>query len=763
MNITRKWFGKAICWAIGSAAVIASVQAQTAPTITTSLPALSFQYQIGAVTLPAAQTMQIVGAPVGLTFTVAVAGAPFNAAWLLVSASSGKAPAPFKVQVNPTGLAAGSYTATITVTGTGALPKTIGVTLLISNPPATLTASPTALTFNYTVGGPIPSPSLTSPFILSSNGSPLSATMTVSGGTWLKISPTGNISIAGLLDTITATVDPTGLAPKTYPATITIAAPAATNKSQTIAVTLIVRAVAPKALGTFPAGLIQGSTQSIVTLLGASFYPNSTVAATGFTPLTTVTVTDSAGTPATETLGIPVYPAASTILRVALASTLPSGIQGSPYSAALAVSGGTSPISWELTSGMLPAGIAIAGSTLAGAPTSPGSYNFTLQATDSSVPLATAYQVFRLTIYPVGSAALAVTVSAAPLPGGQVGIAYSQALSASGGTPPYAWTAVGLPPGITLSASGILSGTPTSVGLTGPLTAATVSDAATLVTVPATYLANPGTLRMAVTTPAPGGGVSNDAQFVVFGPGPQVLGVVNSASFSQGAIVPGEVITIFGLGMGPDPLALFNPAAPPIPTSLPAIGPATVVRIGGVPAPLIYTSSTQIAAIVPYSVSGPSAGITVTYGVLPPSLAFTVGVAAAEPGLYTIASSGQGQGAVLNFNAATSDYTVNSTAAPAAKGSTVVLYATGAGAMTSAVANTLIPASPAITPLAPVTVTIGGQAATVNGAQAPPGSVPGVLQINVVVPSTAPTGAAIAVIVNIGGVDSQANVTMAIR
>src|SRR5207249_7522456 len=102
---------KAIWWAIGSAAFIAGVQAQTTPavpTITTSLAAMTFQYQLSAATLPAAQTIQILSAPVGLRFTVAVAGAPFNAAWLLVSASSGKAPAPLKVQVNPTGLAAGS-------------------------------------------------------------------------------------------------------------------------------------------------------------------------------------------------------------------------------------------------------------------------------------------------------------------------------------------------------------------------------------------------------------------------------------------------------------------------------------------------------------------------------------------------------------------------------------------------------------------------------------------------------------------------------
>jgi uncharacterized protein (TIGR03437 family) len=71
--------------------------------------------------------------------------------------------------------------------------------------------------------------------------------------------------------------------------------------------------------------------------------------------------------------------------------------------------------------------------------------------------------------------------------------------------------------------------------------------------------------------------------------------------------------------------------------------------------------------------------------------------------------------------------------------------------------------SPAIVPNAAVTVTIGGQPATINGAQAAPGSVPGVLQINVVVPALAASGAAIPVTVNIGGVDSQANITMAIK
>jgi len=58
-----------------------------------------------------------------------------------------------------------------------------------------------------------------------------------------------------------------------------------------------------------------------------------------------------------------------------------------------------------------------------------------------------------------------ITVSPTTLPGGQVGQAYSQNVTASGGTGPYAYSATGsLPPGVTLSAAGLLSGTPTAGG-----------------------------------------------------------------------------------------------------------------------------------------------------------------------------------------------------------------------------------------------------------------------------------------------------------
>jgi uncharacterized protein (TIGR03437 family) len=163
---------------------------------------------------------------------------------------------------------------------------------------------------------------------------------------------------------------------------------------------------------------------------------------------------------------------------------------------------------------------------------------------------------------------------------------------------------------------------------------------------------------------------------------------------------------------------------------------------------------------VPYSIAGASAEVVVTYGGIA-SQAFTVAVATVDTGIYSLASSGQGQGAILNF--VSGSYTINSTSNPAPGGSTVVIYLTGAGATTSVVDNQLIPSNPAITPALSPLVTIGGQAATVLAAQAPVGSVPGLIQLNVTVPTGLTAGAALPVIATIGGVQSQAGLTIAVK
>jgi uncharacterized protein (TIGR03437 family) len=527
-------------------------------------------------------------------------------------------------------------------------------------------------------------------------------------------------------------------------------------------VTLTVNAAVPTATSTWPAGAMAGSPATIVTVNGGGFFSTSTVYESGFTPASIITVTDGTST-TSSTFFIPVYQAITT-LRLAVASPLPAGALGTVYTQPLAAAGGTAPYSYTITGGLTPGGLAIAGANLAGTPSTAGTYVFTLTVTDGATPPASASFPMAITIDPAGASALRITGAAAPIPLGTMLAAYGPVtLTAAGGTGgPYTWSATNLPTGMTLSAAGVLAGTPSTDGSNGALTATIVSDTALLATIPATELAQAGMFRIDVQTPPPGGGSSTEAQFQVYGTQPQITAVVNSASYQQGTLAPGDIISVFGLGIGPSTLTVYDPATPPIPTVLPPAAPSTSVTINGTPAPILYTSATNLGVIVPYSIAGASAQVVVSFGGIA-SQPFTVAIATADPGIYSLASSGQGQGAILNFDPTTGNYTVNSNAQAAPRGSEVVLYITGAGATTSAVDNQLIPLSPAVTPLQTPSVTIGGQGATLLGAQAPIGSTPGLMQINVTVPASVHPGPALPVVVTIGGIQSQPGLTMAVK
>jgi sugar lactone lactonase YvrE len=150
-----------------------------------------------------------------------------------------------------------------------------------------------------------------------------------------------------------------------------------------------------------------------------------------------------------------------TAVAITLAPTsLPSAQVGAAYSQTIAASGGTSPYSYQVTSGTLPAGTSIDSSGLfSGTPSAAGSFTFTVSATDANS--ITGSQAYSLTV-----SAPAIAVSPASLPAAQVNVAYSQALTASGGSAPYTFkvTAGSLPAGLTLGSAGVLSGTPTANG-----------------------------------------------------------------------------------------------------------------------------------------------------------------------------------------------------------------------------------------------------------------------------------------------------------
>ena len=145
-------------------------------------------------------------------------------------------------------------------------------------------------------------------------------------------------------------------------------------------------------------------------------------------------------------------------------SSLPGGTVNASYSQAVTASGGQTPYAWSVASGSLPAGLTLTSgtpsATISGTPTTAGTYAFTLEVSDGT---QTASQGYSITV----GAALAITTSS--LPGGTVNASYSQAVTASGGQTPYAWSVASgsLPAGLTLTSgtpSATISGTPTTAG-----------------------------------------------------------------------------------------------------------------------------------------------------------------------------------------------------------------------------------------------------------------------------------------------------------
>ncbi|HEY6344829.1 MAG TPA: putative Ig domain-containing protein [Bryobacteraceae bacterium] len=168
----------------------------------------------------------------------------------------------------------------------------------------------------------------------------------------------------------------------------------------------------------------------------------------------TVQVTDSSGRTATKALSIAIGVAVTINTP-----SLPDGVAGVAYSQTLAAGGGTTPYTWSITSGSLPAGLSLSSNVISGTPTAAGSSTFTVQVADSTPgqPL-TATKSFTLRI----DTPLSITTGNLSA---TVGVAFAQALAATGGVSPYVWTisSGSLPAGLSLSA-GVISGTPSAAG-----------------------------------------------------------------------------------------------------------------------------------------------------------------------------------------------------------------------------------------------------------------------------------------------------------
>ena len=207
-------------------------------------------------------------------------------------------------------------------------------------------------------------------------------------------------------------------------------------------------------------GVTTGTVPPGLNLSSAGFFTGTptTAGSFGFT----VGATDASGCAGSAAYSVAISGTPCPTITLSPAG-LPGGMVGTAYSQTIAASGGTAPYTFAKTAGAKPPGLSLtSGGLLSGTPTDAGIFNFTVTATDAHG--CTGSQTYSVTIqgYPCPS----ITISPSSLPGGTVGTPYSQTIAASGGTAPYTFakTAGAKPPGLDLSSTGLLSGTPSQAG-----------------------------------------------------------------------------------------------------------------------------------------------------------------------------------------------------------------------------------------------------------------------------------------------------------
>jgi hypothetical protein len=325
-------------------------------------------------------------------------------------------------------------------------------------------------------------------------------------------------------------------------------------------------------------------------------------------------------------------------------SSLPNGRVSAAYSVTLTASGGNGPYTWAIANGALPAGLTLSPSgVISGTPTqtTSGPDVLTIRVSDSSTVPQSAVATLTLTVVAAGN----ITITTVSLPNGQVGVAYSTTLAATGGATPYTWTLKSgtLPAGLALNPSGAITGTPTATANATPLTFQVTDSSNPIITATTSSLTltiAPPTLVITTTS------LSNGEVGVPYTGTLAATGGTVPYVWSSGALPAGLVLNAATGAITGTPTA--SATATPITftvtdTEVPAKTNAKSLTLTVSPALTITT------------VSLPNAQVGVPY--IPPALAATGGVA---PYTWSLVS-GSLDG--LTLNAATGVITGTPTAA----------------------------------------------------------------------------------------------------
>jgi uncharacterized protein (TIGR03437 family) len=643
--------------------------------------------------------------------------------------------------------------------------------------PQVTTSPVNAISWQWQTGS-APPPARTVPF----NGDPsmvyTATAATSSGGAWLSVTPQSALDTA-----LTVTADPAGLAPGTYQGAITVTP--ALGSALTIPATLTVTASEPPPVTASPSSL------KFNWVYGAAAPAAQTIAFS--TPAGPAPFTAYVNPSQPNLLWLQVTPASGTAAAALTVSVDPTAF-GPPQNAIGTFTGSivingpndaiTIPVQFTI-SGLVayPVSIVFSGQTGTGAQTQ-SVYLTPNPSAAPSISVATTTGSGWLSAAVKNTAQVDITVNPAGLSQGTyMGVVTINAAGTGSVQVPVTLAVWSAPPALTVTPASLTFVVPvgglvaqqtfsvTSGGVAVPFTINTTSTGNWLFAVdpnaaptPAavTVLAQspgfaPGEYDGSITVTGPAGAVNVPVTLLVTtGSGvlPSIGSVVNAASQMPGAVAPGEIVTIYGYGVGPSQTAGFT---------LDSLSNAATMLNGaqvlfdGRPAPLLYGSAGQVNAIVPYEVASQASTAVEVVSSGIKSQAWGVAVTASAPAILTVSGSGAGQGAVLN-----QDNSVNGASNPAARGSVIQIFATGEG-QTSPPGVTGSITQSSNMPVLPVTVTIGGMDCAIQYAGSALGAVAGLLQVNAVVPAGVTPGATVPITLMAGGMRSPDGVTIAVQ
>jgi uncharacterized protein (TIGR03437 family) len=230
---------------------------------------------------------------------------------------------------------------------------------------------------------------------------------------------------------------------------------------------------------------------------------------------------------------------------------------------------------------------------------------------------------------------------------------------------------------------------------------------------------------------------------------PPAIATVASAANGSANVAAGGLISVYGSQMSPVNVATSQI---PLPT---ALGESCLV-VNGTPIPLLFVSSGQVNAQLPFNVTGSAVmSIHTPAGI---SNNFNFAVQGAAPSIFMSGSAGPETGLATIVRASNGQLLTPTN--PVNPGDTLVIYLTGMGTTSPAVnAGVAAPMSPLSWATQAPTVTLGGSPLTVLYGGLVPGSLSGLYQINVTVPTTGvPQGISIPLVIDQGGGSTTLNV-----